>query len=97
MAALTAYEWPGNVRELRNAMERAAILAAGERVGPEVLPDRIVGAAPGLYLGGDFTLDDIEREHILRVVGRHEKVEDAARVLGIDASTLWRKRKRYQQ
>jgi two-component system, NtrC family, response regulator AlgB len=94
-SALVAYAWPGNIRELRNAIERAAILAPGDRIGPELFPERIVGAAArGPYLGGDFTFDEIEREHMLRVLASHAKVEEAARVLGIDTSTLWRKRKR---
>jgi DNA-binding NtrC family response regulator len=45
-------------------------------------------------LGGAFTLDEIEREHIARIVQSARSQEDAARILGIDASTLWRKRKR---
>ncbi len=93
--ALVGYDWPGNVRELRNAIERAVILAGGEQLGPELLPERIVGAQAGaVYLGGDFTFDEIEREHMARVLAHHAKVEEAARVLGVDASTLWRKRKR---
>jgi NtrC-family two-component system response regulator AlgB len=47
-------------------------------------------------VGGDFSLDDIEREHILRVTGRTSKLEEAAEILKIDTSTLWRKRKRYE-
>lgn len=95
-AALTAYDWPGNVRELKNAIERAVILAPSERITPDLLPQRIVGAsAKGPYLGGNFTLDEIEREHILQVLAHHEKIDDAARILGIDTSTLWRKRRRY--
>jgi NtrC-family two-component system response regulator AlgB len=48
-------------------------------------------------VGGDFSLDEIEREHILRLLSRYKTVEEAAHVLGIDVSTLWRKRKRYEQ
>jgi two-component system, NtrC family, response regulator AlgB len=48
-------------------------------------------------LGGDFTLDAIEREHILRVVTRAPTLEEGARILGIESSTLWRKRKRYEE
>jgi NtrC-family two-component system response regulator AlgB len=44
---------------------------------------------------GDSTLDEVEQEHIRQVLARHPVLEDAAKVLGIDASTLWRKRKRY--
>src|SRR5262249_41190737 len=40
-AAVVAYDWPGNIRELRNAMERASILAAGPRIGLDLLPERI--------------------------------------------------------
>ncbi len=94
--ALAAYAWPGNVRELRNAIERAIILSPAQVVGPEGLPGRIAAqaaAVPGL--GGDFTLEEVEKEHLLRVLARVPTLEDAARILGIDASTLWRKRKKY--
>jgi NtrC-family two-component system response regulator AlgB len=96
--ALVAYAWPGNVRELRNAIERATILWPGRTLGPEALPERIAAHAVLLLrLGGDFTIDEIEREHIQRVLARANTLEDAARILGIDASTLWRKRKKYEQ
>ncbi len=96
-AALLAYEWPGNVRELRNAMERAVILWPAQIVTPEALPERIAArAVRRAVLGGDVTLDDIEREHIMQVVSRSPTLDDAARILGIDASTLWRKRKKYE-
>ncbi len=97
-AALLGYAWPGNIRELRNAMERAAILTSGSRIGVDALPERIVANTRGApFVGGDFSIEAIEREHILRVLGRHASVEEAADVLGIDTSTLWRKRKRYEQ
>jgi two-component system, NtrC family, response regulator AlgB len=95
--ALLAYAWPGNIRELRNAMERAIILFPERTLGREALPERIaahVSTAP--RLGGDFTLDQIEREHIERVAARAATLEDAAKLLGIDASTLYRKRKKYE-
>ena len=94
--ALLAYAWPGNVRELRNALERAVILSPGSVLEPESLPERIAAHAGGSpALGGDHTVEEIEREHILRVLARTPTAEEAARILGIDASTLWRKRKRY--
>jgi NtrC-family two-component system response regulator AlgB len=84
------------VRELRNAMERCAILWPAEVVEPEGLPERVAGAgAPTPRPGGDFTLEALEREHVLRVLARAATLEEAARILGIDESTLWRKRKRY--
>jgi NtrC-family two-component system response regulator AlgB len=95
-AALVAYDWPGNIRELRNAMERASILAAGPRIGVELLPERIAAHGQAPHLGGSFTLDEIEREHIQRVLARTATAEEAAQILGIDTSTLWRRRKRYE-
>ena len=94
--ALLGYLWPGNVRELRNALERAVILSSGRVLEVESLPERIAAHGAGApLLGGDHTVDEVEREHILRVLARAPTAEEAARVLGIDASTLWRKRKKY--
>jgi two-component system, NtrC family, response regulator AlgB len=95
--ALEQHDWPGNVRELRNTIERIAILWPTSVIEPEALPNRVPRAAQRRpSVGGDFTVDDVEREHILSVLERVPKVEDAAALLGIDASTLWRKRKKYE-
>jgi NtrC-family two-component system response regulator AlgB len=96
--ALLAYPWPGNVRELRNAIERAVILGSGQVLAPQAFPDRIVqhgGDVP--MVGGDFSVEQVEREHILRVLARAPTQEEAARILGVDASTLWRKRRKYEE
>jgi NtrC-family two-component system response regulator AlgB len=96
--ALRDYGWPGNVRELRNAIERATIVATGEVVGKDALPARITegwGIEPSV--GEPCTLEALERMHIQRVLARSETAEEAARILGIDASTLWRKRKKFEQ
>ncbi len=97
-AALLAYGWPGNIRELRNTLERAAILWPAQVIEPEAFPAHIAahGRAADPQLGGDFTLEAIEREHIQRVIARAPTLDDAAAILGIDASTLWRKRKKYE-
>ena len=95
--ALIAYSWPGNVRELRNAMERAIILFPERELDRDSLPDRIaahIDIAP--RLGGAFTLDQVEREHIEQVVNHAPTLDDAAKILGIDGSTLYRKRKKYE-
>jgi NtrC-family two-component system response regulator AlgB len=98
-AAIVAYSWPGNIRELRNTIERAAILWPAEIIQPEAFPahisNRLKARAP--EVGGDFSLEEVEREHILRVLARSGTLEQAAEVLGIDASTLWRKRKKYEE
>jgi NtrC-family two-component system response regulator AlgB len=93
---LLAYPWPGNVRELRNAIERALILARGQVLEPESFPERIgASASEAPVMGGEFTVDEIEREHALRVMAHAATMEEAARILGIDVSTLWRKRKKW--
>jgi len=97
LRALQGYDWPGNVRELRNVIERAVILYSAQRLGLEALPERIAAHdSPLPRLGGDYTLDQIEREHVERVLARAPTLDDAARILGIDASTLYRKRKKYE-
>lgn len=73
------------------------ILWPAQVVTPEALPERIAAHERGLpRLGGEVTLEQIEREHILQVIRRAPSLEDAARILGIDGSTLWRKRKKYE-
>jgi NtrC-family two-component system response regulator AlgB len=95
---LTDYAWPGNVRELRNALERAVILWPSSLLEPRAFPDRIAGARlRGPTIGGRFTLDEVERAHISAIVGQAKTMEEAAQVLGIDDSTLWRKRKRFEE
>jgi NtrC-family two-component system response regulator AlgB len=108
LSVLTAYAWPGNLRELRNAVERATILAPAAVIGPEDLglPAEFIaahnspagatsGPSSSPRLGGDFSLEVVEREHIARVLARAPSLEAAARLLGIDPTTLQRKRKRY--
>jgi NtrC-family two-component system response regulator AlgB len=95
-ACLARYTWPGNLRELRNAIERGAILAAGPLVGLSDLPVQVGSPPrPGVELGGRVTLHELEAEHIRRVLAAAATMEEAAQVLGIDPSTLYRKRKRY--
>jgi NtrC-family two-component system response regulator AlgB len=96
--SLQDYAWPGNVRELRNTIERAMILWPSPRIEPQAFPERIGGARErGPYVGGDFTVEAIERAHILAVMARAASLDSAASILGIDSSTLWRKRKRYDE
>jgi DNA-binding NtrC family response regulator len=96
MALLMKYDWPGNVRELENVMERAMILDEGGLIGPEDLPDKIrFGAAHRGSLIIDsptLTLEDLEKEYILKVLHytRWQK-KKASDLLGINASTLYRK------
>ena len=94
--SLLHHSWPGNVRELRSVMERALIFSVGDVLGREALSANVAAAGRGPELGGDFSVDEIEREHILRVLARATTLEHAAQVLGLDVSTLWRKRKKFR-
>ena len=92
---LLSYPWPGNVRELRNELQRITVLWPSRTIEPEAFSPRVRGqsnTAP--ILGGEFSLDVIEAEHIRKVLSRTDTFETAARVLGIEPSTLWRKRQR---
>lgn len=98
--AMTNACWPGNLRELRNAVERAVILAPATILEAEDLgiraPDTVPSSAEApVLLGADVSLEALEREHIARVLAQASSLESAARILGIDATTLHRKRKRY--
>ena len=95
---LLEYAWPGNVRELRNVIERALILWPADVLEPHSFRERIFGArGRGPTVGDKYTLEEIERAHVNRVVAQSRTMEDAAAALGIGDSTLWRKRKRYQE
>ncbi len=94
--ALRRHPWRGNLRELRNVIERSAILARGNKVELHDLPAEL--SAPGdgdVALGALVTLEAIEQAHLRMVTARTSTLEEAARVLGIDAATIYRKRKRW--
>lgn len=98
-AAFAAYRWPGNVRELYTVLERAAVVAAGPEITNNDLPERIraPGGAvtPPTGAAGDSSLEEVERRHITQVLASTATLEEAATLLGINPSTLWRKRRRY--
>jgi len=96
-AALRAHPWPGNVRELRNIIERAVILSQNAELGVNDLlgtPGN-GGDSATPRIGGNFSLNELERAHILAVLASAATLDNAAKTLGIDASTLYRKRKHY--
>ncbi|HET6545304.1 MAG TPA: sigma-54 dependent transcriptional regulator [Rhodanobacteraceae bacterium] len=98
MDALADHDWPGNLRELRNAIERAVIVCADETIALAHLPfarKRSITAAHGARAGAQMTIEALERAHIEAVVSTASTFEVAARILGIDSSTLYRKRKQF--
>ncbi len=95
---LLAYHWPGNVRELRNVMERAVALAQHDEMTLSDLPDKIRDYRSSQWVlhGEDVnelvTLEELQRrymEHVLKVTGGNQT--QAARILGVDRKTLYRK------
>jgi NtrC-family two-component system response regulator AlgB len=93
--ALVRYAWPGNVHELRNTLERVVLAAKKPEVGELELRLRSV-PDPGYNRMGDlFSLDAMEKQHIQRVMRASSTLEEAARILQVDITTLWRKRHRY--
>jgi DNA-binding NtrC family response regulator len=99
---LLSYSWPGNVRELENVIERAVVLSSTQDVGPELLPDLIVGRGtpvPLMERRGDASLFDIvedcERHIILDMLEKcNWNQTEAAERFHVPLSTLNQKIKR---
>ena len=86
--------------EARNAIERAVILTRGPKIEAEDLPtpttirpDAEDDASP-LAPGASCSIEELETEHIRRILARTRTLQEAAGILGIDQATLYRKRKR---
>jgi len=98
-AALTLmkqYRWPGNIREMQNVIERAVILCPNTEIGPEFLAiSRSADTVATVVPGAPFSLEELERLHIQSILAASDTLEAAAKTLGIDSSTLYRKRKAY--
>jgi len=91
---LETHPWPGNLRELRNVVERAAILSTGTVLEEADFPALLTLAPVSrCQIGGAISLQALENAHIQMVVARSASLEEAARILAIDKSTLYRKRK----
>ncbi len=95
---LLDYDWPGNVRELQNCMERAVALTRHDHVTPDDLPDRVrEHRSSHMVVTGENTselptLEEVERRYIERVLAATRGNRTlAARILGMDRKTLYRK------
>ncbi len=96
---LARYNWPGNLRELQNTIERSVILAGGSKIDVGDLPMELRMSQPGgggvtddLRAGAMVPLQYLEDQHIQRVMESCPNLNRAAEILGIDYSTLYRKR-----
>jgi len=97
LVLLKNYSWPGNIRQLRNVIERVVALSQSDRIGPDDLPFRNTDQEIFQSLGtkGEIiSLEELEKRYIQKVmeqVGGNQK--QAAALLGISQTTLWRKLK----
>ncbi len=98
MQLLVQYWWPGNVRELEHAVERAVTLSPHSVIYPEDLPAAVqhVTQQTVAQAQGWATLEDLARDHILRVLDSHDRdLGRSAVILGIHRKTLLRKLRQY--
>ena len=98
---LLAYPWPGNVRELQSVIERAVALTHHDHITVQDLPEKVAEHRRSHVVLTDetefVTLEEMEQRYILQIlaaVGGSKSV--AARILGLDRTTLWRKLERFQ-
>jgi two-component system response regulator HydG len=100
---MLAYDWPGNVRELENCIERAMALARHRQIAPDDLPAKVRDHRDGrVALSFDdaqdlVSLEELEGRYIAKVlemVGGNKS--EAARVLGIDRRSLYRRLEKYE-
>jgi transcriptional regulator with PAS, ATPase and Fis domain len=100
---LLEYNWPGNVRELENIMEYMFIMNSKEEIGFEQLPDRILNEhvlqSEDHELGNrgklEYLMEVYEKNIIISAIEKHESIRKAAKTLGINYSTLYRKINKY--
>ncbi len=92
------YKWPGNVRELENTVEHSVVVSNKELIGLSDLPALLRGqAGKGNDSSSNKTLDDLAKEHIVKVLEANGwNRAKAARILGIERATLYNKIKQYQ-
>jgi len=93
---LNEYSWPGNIRELENVINRAIVLAKDNVIKPDYLPQEIYNSNEKQFTSLMPSLNDIEKNYIIEVLKNHSNPKEAAQILGISLTTLWRKRKEFK-
>lgn len=90
------YDWPGNIRELENTIKRMAVLSKDRILRPDLLPFEIQRRSPKKFIEIMPKLEEIEKNYIIEVLKTVSATKQAAQILGISETTLWRKRKQYE-
>ncbi len=90
---LMDYDWPGNIREFETVVKRLLVFAKDGIIKPEFLPIEIFEFKPKQVIQQIQKIDDLEKQHIEDVLKLAPTTKEAAKVLGISETTLWRKRK----
>ena len=99
---ILAYPWPGNVRELQNCMERAVALTRSEEIKVDELPEKVrkFKRTQVLVVESDpselVPMEEVERRYVTRVMQAVKgNKKEAAKILGFDRKTLYRKLQKY--
>jgi DNA-binding NtrC family response regulator len=102
LAALKSHDWPGNIRELEHTIERAILLGKRAEIGLEDLPAHLIARGESAFMLGQglakqLTLRDLERDYIGKILESTQgNKTEAARILGVDRTTLYRKLEEYK-
>jgi DNA-binding NtrC family response regulator len=93
---LLDYDWPGNVREFENIIKRLLVFAKDGLVRYEYLPLEMININKPRQIDQPLQkIDDLEKQHIAEILKIANTTKEAAKILGISETTLWRKRKLY--
>ena len=94
---LSDYSWPGNIRELRNMLERAVLLSQGQPLTVEHFPGLLnVNSSSAQQSPHQWSLELLEKKHILKALKHFGDKTEASRALGISLSSLYRKLESYK-
>ncbi|BBM85010.1 sigma-54-dependent transcriptional regulator [Candidatus Uabimicrobium amorphum] len=99
MQTIINYDWPGNIRELDHAIEHAVIISNSKEIQKQDLPSALQSktSSPSLNFDSLYTLKEMEKKYLEKVL-MHTSYNQtqAAKILGIERKSLWRKLKRFE-
>lgn len=92
---LVEYDWPGNIREFENVVKRLLIFTKDNLIRQNYLPIEILNFNPTKSQPRILTIEELEKQHIKEILKIASSLKEAAQILGISETTLWRKKKLY--